>query len=71
MSTGSMRIAALAVPVLLAAACAGEEAGTDELGTDTMVVDTGMYAPPPPPVTDTGMMGMDTMGAVPDTTGMQ
>jgi hypothetical protein len=73
MSTGFTRIAALAVPVLLAAACTG---GADE-EAGTMPADTGMYAPPPPPpppVTDTSMMSTDTMATDTmgtDTTGTQ
>ena len=58
MSTGLTRIAALAVPLLLAAACAGDN--TDNAnGTDANMpapADSAMYAPPPPPVTDSTMM---------------
>jgi hypothetical protein len=59
MSTGVTSIAALAVPLLLAAACAGDN--TDNAnGTDANMpapADSAMYAPPPaPPVMDSTMM---------------
>lgn len=62
--SGFTRIAALALPVLLAAACSGKNDDNANAANANMPApaDTaGMYAPPPPTTMDTSMMHGDTM----------